>query len=348
MTVAVAVALGEASAGAVGYGAASVLQARAARGGGDLAVVARPWYVAGLLTDLAAWCASVLAVRVLPLFVVQSLLATSLAVTVLLAWPLLGHRPVRRDLVAVVVAVAALAGLGWTARPAPARSTGAGLLVAVGLALVLAVAWFLGRSRTGGGREQAVLAGWAFAWLAVCARALPLPRGAWATATAVWSAPLAWGGAAFGVVGTLAFARAVQRARVGPVTVTMWVVEVLVAGAVGVAVLGDGVRSGAGWLAGSCVAALLVTCGVLGSGMGSALDEPREPGGEQALGDQCLPGGVGVVAVRGQQVGDVPSRGRPVERRVETDEGRPRPPRRVTQHVVGLEGEGPRGPQTGP
>lgn len=343
-----AVALGEAVAGALGYGAASVVQARAARGAAGLGVVVRPWYVAGLVADLVAWVASVLAMRVLPLFVVQSLLATSLAVTVLLAWPVLGHRPDRRDAVAVAVAMAALAGLAWSAGSDAPHHPGPLLLVAVGIALVLGGAWFLVRLRTGGGVEHAVIAGWAFSWLAVCVRALPLPSGLLAAARAALLDPLAWAVLVFGVLGTLAFARAVERGRVGPVTVTLWVVEVVVSGAVGVLALGDHVRAGATWPAAVCTVAALAACVALGvrGADGSAGDESVQPGGEQPVRDEGLAGGVGVVAVRGEQVGDVPVRGRSVERGVEVDEGVARGQGRGPDDGVGLEGELPGGPES--
>jgi drug/metabolite transporter (DMT)-like permease len=348
----VVLAFGEAAAGAVGYGAASVVQARTARDVDGLGVVAKPWYVAGLAADLVAWVASVLAMRVLPLFLVQSLLATSLAVTVLLAWPLLGHRPRRRDAVAVAVAVAALTGIAWTAGPEASRPPTVGLVVAAAVALAVGLVWFGSRLRRGGGLEQAVLCGWAFSWLAVCVRAVPvpsvsLPDGWLALLSGLVVEPLAWGVAAFGLLGTLAFARAVQRGRVGAVTVTMWVVEVLVAGGVGVLALGDRVRPGTAWIAAGCVVSALAACVALGSGAGSALDEAAETGGEEALGDQRLAGGVGVVPVAGEQVGDVPVRGRSVEGGVEPDERRAGLLGGVADDLVGLEGQRPGRPEAG-
>ena len=345
-------ALAEAAAGAVGYGAASVVQARAARDDDGLGVVAKPWYAAGLVADLLAWVASILAMRSLPLFVVQSLLATSRAVTVLLAWPVLGHRPARRDALAIGVVVLTLIGLAWSAGPEVAGASGGGLLAAVVGALVLGIGWFVGRARAGGGVEHALLAGWAFSWLAVCVRALPLPPGLGAAGRAAATEPLAWAVAAFGVLGTLAFARAVQRGRVGPVTATMWVVEVLVSGAVGILALGDGVRTGTGGLAAGCVVAALAACVVLGADFaaaarGSTGDQPREPGREQPLGDQRLTRRIGMVTVPAQQVGHVPVRRWTVESGVQADEGDALPPGDVPEDGVGPQGERPRGPDPG-
>lgn len=67
----------------IGYGLASVLQAvgarRAAASGAGTAV--QPAHLGGLALDGASWLVSLLALRVLPLFAVQAVLAGSLAVT---------------------------------------------------------------------------------------------------------------------------------------------------------------------------------------------------------------------------------------------------------------------------
>jgi hypothetical protein len=102
------------------------------------------------------------------------------------------------------------------------------------------------------------------------------------------------------------------------VTVTLWVVEVVVSGAVGVLALGDHVRAGAAWPAIVCVVAALAACVALGvrRADASAGDEAVQTGGKQPLGDEGLAGGVGVVAVRREQVGDVPVRAWKVSCRV--------------------------------
>ncbi|MGZ4592212.1 MAG: hypothetical protein ACXV2I_15650, partial [Actinomycetes bacterium] len=90
---------------ALGYGAASVLQSISARSEGDVATLdprllvrlsRQVPYLAGIGLDLLAFGASVVALQTLPLFFVQSVLASSIGVTALIARAL-GARLRRRD-----------------------------------------------------------------------------------------------------------------------------------------------------------------------------------------------------------------------------------------------------------
>ena len=165
-------ALAAASAGAVGYGAGSVLQARAAGTSSGPVVLRHPAYLLGVCCDLLAWTASVLATARLPLFAVESILAASLGVTVLLARPLLGDTVRRRDglsLLGVVGAliVLALAAGTQSAQPPPALFDPAAL---TGMALTVGlVALCYHRAPS---VWLAVLAGASFAGVAIASRAL--------------------------------------------------------------------------------------------------------------------------------------------------------------------------------
>lgn len=117
---------------ALAYGAGSVLQAAGARravaAGQGLLGVTRQWpYLGGLGCDLGGWLLSLLALRRLPLFAVQAILAGSLAVTVLLAAAVLHVPPRRADTAAVVLIVAALAVLGAAAGAEGSGPVGAGV-----------------------------------------------------------------------------------------------------------------------------------------------------------------------------------------------------------------------------
>jgi len=189
---------------------------------------------------------SLVALRLLPLFVVQSLLAGSLALTVLLAVPVLHVRPTRRDLVAVVVVTAGLAGVALSSgrestAPPPAGYATTVTVAALVTAAVAALAWRQGRPLA-----CATLAGIGFSGLALAARAVQAPDGLSLLGLigAVLAQPVAWAVLAFGLVGAVMYARGLEKGRLGPVTAVMWVVEVVLPGIVGVAVLGDGVRAG--------------------------------------------------------------------------------------------------------
>ena len=77
-------------------------------------------YVAGLALDAAGFAATVVALRVLPLFVVESAVASSVGVTALVAARWLGARLLRPERIALVVL-----GVGSScSRPAPEAEGG--------------------------------------------------------------------------------------------------------------------------------------------------------------------------------------------------------------------------------
>ncbi len=228
--------------GTLGYGAASVLQAVGTSRATGLGVLRQPTYIAGLLCDALAWAASLLALRHLPLFAVQALLAGSLAVTVVLARLVLGTRMRPGDALACGVVTAALVVLAASAGPASASRSPAGFtaVMLVGVAVVGAATVAAGRrSRSA---ECAAVAGIAFSGAALCARAAHGASG-W---VGVLHEPLAWAVLGYGAMGVICYTSALEHGPVGPATAILWVVEVVVPAVVGVAVLGDTVRRGWG------------------------------------------------------------------------------------------------------
>lgn len=254
------IALIAAIVGALGYGVGSVLQARAATGAAGLAVLRHPIYLVGIGCDLLAWTASLVAVRHLPLFAVQSMLAASLGVTVVLARLLLGSPIRRRDTVALIgvliaLIVLALASGSQSVQPPP-PFFGTTILVAV-IAVAVMVLMSYRRALSA---WMALLAGASFAGAAIAARALDL-SGPW---IAILLRPEALGIAAFGLVGSIAYARSLEFGSAGSSTAMVWVVEVALSGLVGIMVLGDGVRPG--WILPALLAfaVALISCVVLG------------------------------------------------------------------------------------
>ncbi len=254
---------------AVLYGVGSVLQAVGAGRASGLSVVRHPAYVAGLGCDGVAWLLSLVALRHLPLFAVQAVLAGSLVVTVLLAVPVLGTATRRRDWVAVGWLVLALGVVGGAAgtQPAVAAPEWFGPVAAATSALLVVVLMLA--YRRGGSVVLALLAGTSFGGAAVCARAV---HGA-AEWQQVLGEPLAWCVAVLGVAGALGYARALERGAVGPATAVLWAVEVVLPAVVGVAVLGDGARPGWGWVAFVAVVVAVVASAALSVGEG--LDSAR-------------------------------------------------------------------------
>lgn len=239
------------------YGTGSVLQAVGARRAAPAAgldprllvrLVQQLPYLIGLGLDLAGFVFDVVALQFLPLFCVQALIAGSVGVTALGAVVVLHARLHRREVAALAALIVGLALLAAGSQPGPADPLGAVgqwvLLAAVVPTALAAVAASKGRGR-GALIGLAVCAGVAFGGLAVAARGLALPHPLWLLVTV----PAAWALVAFGGLGTLTFAAALQRGSVTVASAVMFAVETVLPAIIGVALLGDATRPGLGAVA---------------------------------------------------------------------------------------------------
>jgi drug/metabolite transporter (DMT)-like permease len=236
---------------ALGYGCASVLQSIAARrtesgSGLDPRLLVRlarsAPYVSGLALDLAAFVGSLVALRTLPLFFVQSAVAASVGVTAVIS-AATGVRLSRREISSLVVLGAGLLLLASSAQPEQGTPLAPGirwgLLASV---MVLGGAGML--AARGHGRSSApalaVLAGLSFTVVAVAARSLSMPGPPWQ----LLADPGLWAIVTLGLLGMLLFTTALQRGSVTSVTALTFAVETIVPAGVGLAFLGDMTRPG--------------------------------------------------------------------------------------------------------
>src|SRR6187399_2273115 len=268
---------------ACAYGIASVLQAVAARSipGEDRGVDPRllvrvlgQWrYVLGLILDALGFVAQLLALRVLPLFVVQAALAASLAVTAVAALTI-GATLNRREWTAVIGVCAGLALLGLSAHGEGSRP--AGLTFHIGLAVVTPVLAALGvlagrAPRRIRGAALGLMAGLTFGVVALAGRVL------WTSSLlSVLSDPAAYTVAAAGVLGVLLFASALQRGAVTTATALMVVGETVVPSIIGIALLGDTTREGYAPVA-AFGFVLAVTAALALARFGEVTPEQRDP-----------------------------------------------------------------------
>jgi drug/metabolite transporter (DMT)-like permease len=239
-------------AAAVAYGAASVLQAvgtRRAHSSGHLdprllwRLAKQAPYVAGIALDLAGFALSVVALRTLPLFAVQAAVASSIAVTALLAAAVLREPPHRREVYALLGIGAGLVLLASSAAPDEAvpLSHAAGWVALAGAGVVAAVGVPAGR-RTGErtGVLLGMLAGLAFGGVGVAARAVRVPHPLWHGL----ADPLVYALLAYALLGMLLYATALQRGGVTSATAALFAAETLGPAVVGLALLGDHARAG--------------------------------------------------------------------------------------------------------
>ncbi|MFF8374921.1 hypothetical protein ACF07V_02145 [Streptomyces sp. NPDC015661] len=241
-------------ASSVCFGAASVLQAMAARaaepgtgGGVDIALMwraLRQWrYLAGLGADGLGFVLQIVALRTLPIYVVGAALAASLAVTAVIASWLLHVRLSRAEWGAVALVCVGLAMLALASGREGHREPSEALdWVLLGISFgVLLLGVVAGRLPV---RSRALVlglgAGIGFGVVEVAVR---LIEGIDFT-DPVWYALLVGGGSAF-----LLLTSAFQRGSVTTATAGAVLGETIGPAIVGVTWLGDRTREGLGWLA---------------------------------------------------------------------------------------------------
>jgi drug/metabolite transporter (DMT)-like permease len=265
----VLLSLAAAMVAALCYGVAAVMQAMAARaasrrsarmaGGGSSALgqvdpslvlrMLRQWrFIASLVLDLVGFVAQLVALRRLPLFAVQAIIAANLAVTAVVAAWLIHLELSWREWLAVAGVVVGVGLLGSSA----GEHVVTGVSGQFKLALILAVAGIaligvVASSRLRPPARTPVLgavAGLGYGVLAVAARVLPdfspqhLVRD-----------PAAYALAAAGVVSFMLYATALEDGSVTVATAAVVLAETTPPAVVGVMFLGDHTRPGLGGIA---------------------------------------------------------------------------------------------------
>ncbi|MCV7402184.1 DMT family transporter [Mycobacterium fragae] len=241
------------------YGTASVLQAVATRsveaGSGSgvdamlLLRAVRQWrYIAGFGLDGLGFLLQVLALRLVPIYVVAAALAASIAVTAIVAAWVLSAQLSPTEWTAVGVVCVGLAMLGLAAGPEGSGRGPAGL----GWALLGVAAAVLIAGATAGGlgdRSRALVlglgAGCGFGVVEVAVRLIDSID---PTKAAFYRNPGLYAVIAGGVAGFLLLTSALSRGSVTTAVAGMVVGETIGPALVGVAWLGDRTRYGLGWM----------------------------------------------------------------------------------------------------
>lgn len=233
----------------LGYGVSSVLQSVAAKrsaavvGLTGLALIIKQLpYLLGLMADSVAFLGNLVAVRELPLFLVQSIIAGSVGITALIA-TLRGARLSWKDWTSLAVLGLGLILLSVTAVPtAAAKISLTDDRIILASAVLPAVLGFIGFRMHG--RPSAIImccaAGLGFTGVAVAARAIADDHLSWS----LLLAPLLWAIIVHGAIGIGFFTIALQRDAVTLVTAITFVIEVVVPSLIGIALFGDAIEPG--------------------------------------------------------------------------------------------------------
>jgi drug/metabolite transporter (DMT)-like permease len=255
----VLVSLTAAVVAALCYGVASVMQAVAVReasgrsraqaseGGVDPSLIPRmlsQWrFVASVAIDLAGFIAQLVALRRLPLFAVQAMVAANLAVIAVLATVLIGATLTLREWLSVTGVVVGVGLLGSSAGAEGASRAGVafkvGVIVAtaaLGAAGLIAARLLRDPSRT---LVLGTIAGFGFGAVGIAARVL----NGFAPLTLVRD-PAAYAVVAAGIVSFVFYATALEGGSVTVATAAVVLAETLPPAVVGVLLLGDTTRHG--------------------------------------------------------------------------------------------------------
>jgi drug/metabolite transporter (DMT)-like permease len=233
------------------FGTASILQAIASRQvpvstGVSRALVSgllsQPVFLGALALNLTGFGFHLAALRTIPLFLAQSGIAASLAITAILAVRVFRDPLGPRDWTAVVAITVGLALMASAAGDVGAEDSSGRFVLGIYVALGLIAGAGLAASRLEGATGTALLgllAGFGFAAVSISARVLPeLAIGTIVTHPATYALLLS-GGMAF-----LLYSLALQRGSVTEATALMIVSQTVTPAAVGVLLLDDEIRGG--------------------------------------------------------------------------------------------------------
>jgi drug/metabolite transporter (DMT)-like permease len=266
------------------YGVAAVMQAIAVRGAstrqpedtaqgasvdpGLLVRMLGQWrFVASIALDTLGFVAQLIALHRLPLFAVQAMVASNLAVTAVVASKVIKVRLRAKEWAAVLGVVAGVGLLGSSAGAEGASSTGAVfklalILATAGLALVgIAAARLSEPHRT---VALGITAGLGYGVLSIAARVLT----GFAPLTLVKD-PAAYAIAAAGIISFMFYATALEGGSVTTATAAVVLAETVPPAVIGVIYLGDQTRrglAGVAWLG----FFLAVACAVMLARFGEA------------------------------------------------------------------------------
>lgn len=218
-------------------------------------------YLLGLGCQVLGFVLAFLARRDLPLFLVQSSVAAGLGVTALLGVLVLKWRLPRAEIALLVLLFAGIAALVLSARPAPAKALGAGMIIGLAVTVgVIALLGFFAVRLHGAPGSVALgsLAGLAFSAAAVVARPLASVD-SWATFV---RSPLLYLLIVHSIVGQLLLGLAMQRGSTTAAVAAMDAAGALPAAIIGLALLNDKIWPGREWLAG--VGFLITLLAVIG------------------------------------------------------------------------------------
>lgn len=201
-------------------------------------------YMSGIALDIIGWLLTLVAVRSLPLFLVQSIVSANIIVAALLDEIILHRRLPRRAYGLILLILAGLTALALTGS-APTLTQPINdvyqwsaliMLVVLGLAGLALMKMKAKPAAIG----LAAIAGIAFGGISIVGRLLITNIPFWS----LLSSPLSWILLAYSGLGMLFFSIALQRTTATTVNAVAMAMQTVAPAAIGITLLGDNVRAG--------------------------------------------------------------------------------------------------------
>jgi drug/metabolite transporter (DMT)-like permease len=199
-------------------------------------------YIIGLAFDTVAFTLFVIVTHFMPLFFVQTVESSSIAVTAILARYFLKIRLHRRDYILIGIIFVGLMLVSFSASPEAAKQASSALKTVVYTmpVVVVLIALLLTKRLTKQPILAALLSGISFSGAAIASRMI----GGQVDAGMLLLNPLVYATLIYAGMGMLLFSIALQNGLVTHVDATTFVVEILVPASVGLFFLGDHPRPG--------------------------------------------------------------------------------------------------------
>lgn len=237
---------------ALAYAVATILQTigvRHLRGAGEGATLAARGragapYLAGLGFDALGFVAAAAALHSMPLFFVQAVSSSAVAITAVLAVLFLGAKLSKPEIGALGLVLAGLIALAAAAAEGPSAPPPHGFRIAVLLGTGVVLLLMLIAKRTGQANLMALASGLGFSGVGIAARIIE-----WEPLPGLVSNLTFWALLAHAAVAMVAIGLALDMGEVTTVTAINFAAETIVPAIIGLVWLGDEVRPGTAPLA---------------------------------------------------------------------------------------------------
>lgn len=203
-------------------------------------------YLIGVALDFIGWTLTLIAVHSLPLYLVESIIASCVVVTAIIERFVMHRHLNNKSYIAIVIVMLGLVLLALVASPDNSVdvSSRVRLLVTIGPLPLACVAAFLVKSRS----KIAVgciaaLSGVSFCGTAIVGRIFIYEAPYWK----LLLNPLTWSVVGYGLLGMLLFSIALQRSLAAKINAIMISAQTMTATIFGIIILGDHVRDGYAW-----------------------------------------------------------------------------------------------------